>query len=79
MEKPTEQHWKAVRHVVGYFKKEMEEKGTCALRICQPKNLNIVGWTDSDFATDTDDRKSISGYILTLGGAIVNWHSKKQQ
>lgn len=39
---------------------------------------NLVGYTDSDFAGDLDDRKSTSGYVFTLGGAAVSWKSKKQ-
>jgi hypothetical protein len=35
---------------------------------------------DSDWATDKNDRRSISSYLTTIGGtALVNWQSKKQQ
>ena len=30
------------------------------------------------WAGDTDDRKSISGYLFQLSGAAVSWSSKKQ-
>ena len=35
---------------------------------------------DSDWATDKNDRRSISSYLTTIGGtSLVNWQSKKQQ
>ena len=34
--------------------------------------------TDSDWAADKYDRKSISGSITKINGAIVDWSSKKQ-
>ena len=40
--------------------------------------LNPVGYTDSDFQTDVDDRKSTSGTVFTLGGGAVIWRSVKQ-
>jgi len=42
------------------------------------QNSGLVGFTDSDFAGDLDDRKSTSGYVFTLAGGAVSWKSKKQ-
>ena len=38
--------------------------------------LEIKGFTDADFAGDTDDRKSTSGYVFLFGGTAVSWLSK---
>jgi len=38
----------------------------------------IVGYADADFAGDTGDRKSVSGYIFKVYGCAVSWSSKKQ-
>jgi hypothetical protein len=38
-----------------------------------------MGYTDSDWANDPDRRRSISGYLFTLGGGVISWSSKKQQ
>ena len=35
-------------------------------------------FTDSDWAGDKDDRKSIGGYMLFVNGVLVSWRSKKQ-
>jgi hypothetical protein len=39
----------------------------------------LVGFTDSDWAGDPDDRKSTAGYVFNLGSGPVTWACKKQQ
>ena len=34
--------------------------------------LWIEGYTDSDFISDPDDRKSISGYVFVCNGGAIN-------
>ncbi|XP_070044873.1 secreted RxLR effector protein 161-like [Nicotiana tomentosiformis] len=41
-------------------------------------DLAPIGYTDSDFQSDRDSRKSTSGYIFTLGGGAISWRSIKQ-
>ena len=38
----------------------------------------MEGYTDSDFQSDVDDRKSISGYVFTCNGGVFSWKSSKQ-
>ena len=33
-------------------------------------SLHIEGYSDSDYAGDVDDRKSILGYVFTLAGEL---------
>lgn len=40
--------------------------------------MKLIGYTDSDYAGDVDDRRSTSGYVFMLGGGAVAWTSKKQ-
>ena len=40
--------------------------------------LEIIGYTDSDFAGCVDSMKSTSGYIYLLAGGAVSWKSAKQ-
>ena len=37
-----------------------------------------IGYTDSDFQSDMDSRKSTSGNVFTLGGGAIVWRSIKQ-
>ena len=39
----------------------------------------LVGFTDSDWADDPDDRKSTAGYVFSLGSGPITWACKKQQ
>lgn len=40
--------------------------------------LTLVGYADSDFASDPITRKSVSGYLFTINGNPVSWSSRKQ-
>eukprot|EP00253_Pinus_taeda_P015153 PITA_15153 len=38
----------------------------------------LVGFTNSDWAGEADDRKSTAGYVFTLGSGPITWACKKQ-
>ena len=38
----------------------------------------LIAYTDADWASNPNDRKSISGNTFLLGGASIGWMSKKQ-
>ncbi|KAL5559351.1 hypothetical protein UlMin_035562 [Ulmus minor] len=38
----------------------------------------VLGYTDSDFQSDRDSRKSTSGSVFNLGGGTIVWRSIKQ-
>ena len=40
--------------------------------------LILVGYTNSDFLSDKDFRKSTSSYVFTLGSGAINWRRLKQ-
>ena len=40
--------------------------------------LKLEGYTDSDFQSDVDDRKSISAFVFLCNGGAVCWKSSKQ-
>ena len=41
-------------------------------------NLEIIGYSDSDYAGCKDTRKSTSGYIFMLSNGPISWKSHKQ-
>ena len=42
------------------------------------KDYKLVGYSNSDWCGDIDDRKSISGYVFFMGNTTFTWLSKKQ-
>ena len=40
--------------------------------------LQLIGYTDSDFAGCIDSRNSSSGYVFLMAGEAVSWKSVKQ-
>ena len=42
------------------------------------EDFNIEGFSDSDYATDMDRRRSITGYIFKVWGNTVSWRSNLQ-
>jgi hypothetical protein len=60
------------------------DTSTLGLKI-EPKSLdnqllwNIVLYSDSDWAGDKDNRRSVSGFIMFLCGVPLVWRSKQQK
>ena len=42
------------------------------------EDLIPIGYTDSDFQSDLNFRKSTSGSVFTLAGGAITWRSVKQ-
>lgn len=38
----------------------------------------LKGYCDSDYGTDENDRKSVSGYCFFVNDCLISWNSKKQ-
>jgi hypothetical protein len=76
MEAPTELHYQVVRKILRYL------KGTLDYGLFYKKKKSerhkLVGFSDSDYAGDVDDRKNTSGYVFLLNGATISLSSKKQ-
>uniref|UniRef100_A0A2N9GRF0 CCHC-type domain-containing protein n=1 Tax=Fagus sylvatica TaxID=28930 RepID=A0A2N9GRF0_FAGSY len=70
---PSKAHWQAVKRIFKYLQMTKNMKLCFGL-----DELEIKGFTNADFAGDTDDRKSTSGYVFLFGGTAVSWLSKKQ-
>ena len=45
-------------------------------QVAEPVDLMV--YTDADYANDAEDRRSISGYVTLLNGATVSYGSRKQ-
>nr|KYP43675.1 Retrovirus-related Pol polyprotein from transposon TNT 1-94 [Cajanus cajan] len=74
MENPTEMHLLAAKRILRYLQGTRE----FGLFYKKGEKSNLLGFTDSDYAGDQDDRKSTSGCVFMLGTGVVSWFSKKQ-
>ena len=70
---PRSKHWQAVKHILKYLRRTRDYM----LVYCS-EDLIPISYTDSDFQSDLDFRKSTSGCVFTLGGGAISWRSIKQ-
>uniref|UniRef100_A0A5S6QB25 Reverse transcriptase Ty1/copia-type domain-containing protein n=1 Tax=Trichuris muris TaxID=70415 RepID=A0A5S6QB25_TRIMR len=40
---------------------------------------SLTAYCDADWASDRDDRRSTTGFVVCLSGAAMSWNSKKQR
>lgn len=74
MSNPNREHWDAVRWVLRYIKGTQNYK----LVYTRDASFKVKGFCDSDFAADLAKRRSITGFIFTVGGNVVSWKSSLQ-
>ena len=75
-QKPQPKHWTAVKRIFRYLKGTRNYSLTYGgSEDLLNQDMNI--FCDADWASDAD-RKSVSGYVITIGGGAVAWSSKKQ-
>ncbi|GJY30809.1 hypothetical protein Tco_0414304 [Tanacetum coccineum] len=67
-------HWKAAKKVLRYLQGTKEYK----LTYTRSDNLEVIRYSDSDFAKCKDTSRSNLGYIFMLLGGPISWKSKKQ-
>ena len=70
---PGEEHWIVVKHIFKYLRRTRDY-----MLVFQDESLVPIGYTDSDFQSDIEARKSTFGYVFTLGGRAISWRSVKQ-
>ncbi|RDX73384.1 hypothetical protein CR513_47018, partial [Mucuna pruriens] len=74
MQAPCVDHWAAVLRILRYIKKTpgqgllYEDKG----------DTHISGYCDADWAGSPIDRRSTTGFCISIGGNVVFWKNKKQ-
>ncbi|CAN6704554.1 unnamed protein product [Malus baccata var. baccata] len=74
MHAPTLAHMQIVKRILHYL------KGSIGRGLLMTKNdsTTIMGYTDADWAGNSLDRKSTTGFCTFVGGNLVTWRSKKQ-
>jgi len=70
---PGIDHWRAAKKVTRYL------QGTKDYMFMyrQIDNLDVIGYSDSDFVGYVDSRKSTFWYIFMIAGGAISWRSVK--
>ena len=74
MANPTQVHFRAATRILRYLK-GCPGKG---LLFRRNSPIQILAFSDADWATCIDSRKSVTGYCFFLGSSLVSWKTKKQ-
>lgn len=74
MHRPTDAHWSAVKRVLRYLVGTQSH----GIFIRSDTPITLHGFSDADWARDTDDFVSTNAYVIYLGGSPISWSSKKQ-
>jgi Reverse transcriptase (RNA-dependent DNA polymerase) len=72
---PTEEHLLAAQHVLRYLSTMRGHSVTYG----KNDSTEIVSYSDSDWANNTEGRRSTSGYIFILSGGSIAWATQKQR
>src|ERR1700761_9330392 len=72
---PTEDHLNRALYICRYLMGSADY----ALVYDGPGNGGLMAYSDSDWASDPNTRKSTTGYMVKLAGAIFSWNSRTQK
>jgi hypothetical protein len=74
MQEPHDLHWKVSKRILKYVKGTM----SYGIHYATSCPLDLIGFTDLDWTSDSTYHKSTSGYTLSLVSGPIFWSSKKQ-
>ena len=74
MHSPQAPDWARLKHLLRYLKGTV----THGLQFSHGSPVLLTSFSDADWAGDSSDRRSTSGFLIYLGCNLVSWSSKKQ-
>ena len=69
---PSKEHWIVVKHILKHLRRTRDY-----MLVYHGDEFAPIGYTDSDFQSNANLRKSTYGYVFTLGGEVVSWRTIK--
>jgi hypothetical protein len=77
--RPNRSHFLLAKHVIRYLAGTKTLAPSDSLPSSLAGYMQNVGCSDADWASDSADRKSISGYSFFFEGSLVSWSAVKQK
>lgn len=71
---PRHNHWIAAKQVLRYLRGTVDY----GLRYVSNEDMSLQGYTNSDWASSTKDKKSTYGGCFSLDFIVISWMSRKQ-
>ena len=77
LKNPSQEHWLLAKKILRCLKGSSD----LGLSFKNSKELELVGFSDSDWGGDPIDRRSISGYSFKVSefSSVICWSSREQQ
>lgn len=74
-ENPGIFHWDVLLKVLGYVNQSKDYK----LDLSCEATMDLICFSDADFATNRDDRVSMGSYLVSINRAPISWRAFKQK
>ena len=74
MQQPREAHYEALKHTMHYVHSTLGQ----GIVMHATNQLTLQAFSDSDWASCPDSRRSVTGFVILLGQSPISWRSKKQ-
>ncbi|GJQ94001.1 ribonuclease H-like domain-containing protein [Tanacetum coccineum] len=74
MHDPREPHFSALKRILRYVQGTLDY----GLQLFSSSTLDLVAYSDADWAGCPTTRRSKSGYCVFLGNNLLSWYSKRQ-
>ncbi|KAE9035794.1 hypothetical protein PR003_g7582 [Phytophthora rubi] len=70
--------WRLAKRIARYLKDTKVLKLGMRVETIGGHQIRIESWSDADFVAGKGDQTSVTGGVVTMGGAIAQWICKKQ-
>lgn len=74
-ENPKSCHVVALKRIFRY----LNATSDYCIKYQKEDSVNLVGYTDADFARDIDTRRSTTGYVFLVNNSAITWRSHRQK
>lgn len=74
MHQPRVEHFTALHHVLRYLAGTLGQ----GILLTATSQLTLKAYSDPDWASCPNTRRSVTGYVMLLGTSHISWKSKKQ-